>query len=158
MFLLTCSAHVTTMDRPLRPCDPETTTNPFYSYHIHVLFWQTNANSTGAALALRDSFAKEFNVRQDCPIEAKDPAPEQRTICSFGVDMEPAGPFLTAQWSFFIPKGYYRFSETVEFIMQNRGTLDSFIHPNSGCTTKDHSDWSLWGGTKWELDSSIFSS
>ena len=97
-----CTAHVTNMDRPLRPCDP---TNPsFFSYHIHILFWQTNANSTAAALALRDSFAKEFNVQQHCPIEAGDPAPEQHTICYFNPDMEPAGPFLTAQWSFFIPK------------------------------------------------------
>lgn len=35
---------------------------PFLSYHIHTLFWQNNANSTNAALALQDEFAKHFGI------------------------------------------------------------------------------------------------
>ena len=144
--------HVTRLESIADICGPKAI---FESYHIHVLFWPSNSNSTAAAIELRKSFANEFQVTQDCPISPADPAPRQRTICAFPVDMEPKGPFLTGQWSFFIPLDY--FAETTAYIMQHRGTLDSFIHPNSGCTTDDHTTWSLWGGSQWELDTSIFS-
>ena len=35
-----------------------------------------------------------------------------------------------AQWSVFVPKKWYE--QSVEFMMQHRGNLDVFVHPNSG--------------------------
>ena len=37
----------------------------FVSYHIHVLFWQTNKGHTKGALELRTKFMKEFNLFHD---------------------------------------------------------------------------------------------
>ena len=61
-----------------------------------------------------------------------------------------------AQWSVFVPRKYY--TECVEFVMQHRGDLDIFVHPNTGCSTNDHMSTPLWGGNKWEIDTSILSS
>jgi aromatic ring-cleaving dioxygenase len=124
----------------------------------YALTYQNSENSTAMAMDVRERFMAEFRVRNECTVEAGDTAPQQHTICYFTPDTGPAGPFVTAQYSFFIPKGYYRMGETFAWIMQNRGSLDSFVHPNSGCATKDHTEWSLWGGNKWELDASIFHS
>ena len=140
---------------------------PFQSYHIHVLYWPNNTNSTSAAMVLRDQFIESFNVKEVCSEEGvspADPAPQQDEICSFSIDDHPAGPFLTAQYSFFFPakesksKGQGSFDDAVQFFLQRRGNLDVFIHPNSGCTTMDHAHWSVWGGNKWELDVSVLHS
>ena len=126
----------------------------FESFHIHLLFYGTNENETIHSIALKEAFAKEFNVTEDCPISPGDIGYKQKSICSFDTSFESAGPFLTAQWSFFIPKNL--FDDPVKWIMQNRGEFDTLIHPNSGCTTEDHTSWALWGGNKWHLDTNIF--
>lgn len=158
-------SHVTELDmdlyanhRPFIKCDDTKTDNTFFSYHIHVLYWQKSENSTSMAMDLRQRFTDEFQAKE-CPenVDSGDAAPYQHTICWWKPDEQPAGPFLTAQYAFFIPKGYERFGETVHWIMQRRGSLDTFIHPNSGCEKLDHTEWGLWGGNKWELDASIFS-
>ena len=141
----------------LGPIDPniDCSNQPtFESFHIHILFYGTNKNQTMNAIALKEAFAKEFNVKEDCPISPGDIGYKQKSICAFDTQLEGAGPFLTAQWSFFIPKSM--FDAPVKWIMQNRGEFDTLIHPNSGCTTQDHTDWSLWGGDKWHLDTNIF--
>ena len=38
-----------------------------HSYHIHVLFFGNNENSTKNAMNLRDAFIKEFNPNGTCP-------------------------------------------------------------------------------------------
>ena len=134
---------------------------PFISYHIHSLFWPTNNNSISSANNLKSAFGEHFGLSEDndenhCNFEAKDVEPQQTELCFFNTDLEPIGPFLTAQWSVFVPKKYYE--ESVEFVMQHRGELDIFVHPNSGCSTNDHTSAALWGGNKWELDTSILSS
>ena len=132
---------------------------PPQSYHIHIIFYGTNTNSTNDADALKKQFAEEFDVTEDCPISPADLGINQKTICAFATEYEPVGPFLTAQWSFFIPKIIHEevmsfFNKPVQWTMQNRRNFDAFIHPNTGCSTRDHVDWSLWGGNKWALDTS----
>ena len=133
----------------------------FQSYHIHNLFWSSDPLSTNTSLAIREDFIERFGQRdsrsnrifiEDCPMSNSDPAPEQHQICSFGVETEPVGPFLTAQWAFFIPND--RFRQTVTWAMQHghSDTTDTFIHGNSGYSTRDHEDWSLFGGNKWPLN------
>jgi aromatic ring-cleaving dioxygenase len=67
---------------------------------------------------------------------------------------EASGPFLTAQTAVFIPVNLYE--QAVSFMVKNRGRLDVFIHPNSGCGVEDHLLHGLWGGNRWEIDGSIF--
>ena len=135
----------------------------FQSYHIHILFWASDALSINTSLAIREQFIQRFGEQHDsarggimaienCTVSPADPAPEQHSICSFGIDMEPVGPFLTAQYSFFIPND--RFRQTVTWAMQhgNTDTTDVFVHGNSGCSTRDHEDWPLIGGNKWSLN------
>ena len=133
---------------------------PFQSYHLHVLFWGSSESSTSAALALRSQFISDFSNSTSplpsCDILPSDPAPSQLTLCSFGVSYVPSGPFLTAQWSFFIPTDMYFGAMT--WAMQRRGELDVFIHGNSGCSTLDHVRWPLVGGVTWPIDSSVLSS
>lgn len=126
------------------------------NYHIHVLFWQNNKNSTENAVKLKDDFMKEFNLdpTQDiCPFPANS-LPADASMCVFNTSFGPIGPFLTAQWSVFINP--FDYMKTVPWVLQRRGYLDVFIHPNSGCTTEDHIEWSLWSGKKWELDATVF--
>ena len=53
----------------------------------------------------------------------------------------PEGPFLTSQWSVFVP--LESFSQTVSWIMQHRGIYDILVHPNSGCELEDDSWWAF---------------
>lgn len=60
---------------------------PLLSYHIHVLFWQNNQNSTNAALKLQQEFMKEFGLDENdkCQFEAGDIKP-RADLCYFGVN------------------------------------------------------------------------
>jgi len=173
---------------------------PFQSFHIHVMFWPSNTNSTSAAEQLQVLFMKQFQLTYEsntCPFPNSDIAPDFVEICIFKTQNEPAGmhahvkqilylicltlghtgPFLTGQSPYFIPISYYE--KTVSFMVQNRGQLDIFVHPNTGslllyvimifilatllinvfclgCGVHDHLQASFWAGNKWELDISIF--
>ena len=107
------------------------------------------------AMDVRERFMAEFRVRNECTVEAGDTAPQQHTICYFTPDTGPAGPFVTAQYSFFVPRAWL--TKTTTWMVEHRGNLDMLVHPNSGCEVEDHAQWSFWSGTKWELDLSIFS-
>ena len=126
------------------------------SYHIHVLFPPSNALATNAAMDLQRQFMTAFDLTSagNCTMSAGDPAPNA-TMCAFEVDWEPAGPFLTAQYSFFVPVTQYE--AAVSWIVRHRGKLDVLVHPNSGCEVEDHTAWALWAGRPWELDTSVFS-
>ena len=129
---------------------------PLQSWHIHVLFPPSDAARTAAALRLQQQFIEAFGLRgrANCTMSAGDPAPHAR-MCAFEVDWLPAGPFLTAQYSFFVPS--QNLTAAVAWTLRHRGDLDVLVHPNSGCEVEDHTAWALWGGQKWELDTSIFS-
>ena len=129
----------------------------FPSYHIHVIFWSTNPERVALAMDLRQRFIERFNLGgadKQCTILAGDPAPGHE-MCVFEPDMQPAGPFLQAQYSFFIPPALLQ--ETSAWMLQHRGVLDLFIHPNTGCETNDHTKWYTVAGTTWPIDASIFS-
>ena len=138
---------------PSAECDGDNI--DFQSYHIHVLYWQNNQNSTDLALKLRKDFISKFELDETadaCTFSLGEPMPEQKKICIFDVDTEPAGPFVTAQYSFFIPTDF--FQVTTAWSVAHRTVLDIFIHPNSGCSLQDHLHFGMWSGTKWELDPS----
>ena len=130
---------------------------PLESYHIHILFPASDANKTNAALELQLEFMQEFNLvgKHNCTMHAGDPAPLVNDLCAFEIDWEPAGPFPTAQYSFFVPRAWL--TKTTTWMVEHRGNLDMLVHPNSGCEVEDHAQWGFWSGTKWELDLSIFS-
>ena len=60
------------------------------------------------------------------------------------IGFSPEGPFLNAEWGVFIP--LENFERVIEWVMQNRGSYDVLIHPNTGCMIEDHSDWAIWAG------------
>jgi aromatic ring-cleaving dioxygenase len=134
----------------------ETCFNPepakIYSWHIHLLYWQTNEDHTKGAYDIRDKFIAKFKGRL---------GPEctdlfhQSKMCMFEPDIQPVGPFLTAQWSVFLTMD--DFADTVPWIMQHRGDYDILVHPNSGCELEDHSWWAFWGGNPWEINMGAFS-
>ena len=126
------------------------------SYHIHVMIWQNNAVQTAKTMDFQRRFMEHFDLldKENCTFGAGDTAPEQKTICTFEVDWEPAGPFFTAQYSWFIPKADYE--RATAWTKQNRDDLDVLIHPNSGCMVEDHTDWAIWAGKPWQIDPSIF--
>jgi len=124
---------------------------PFLSYHIHILFWQNNANHTAGALTLREKFVTAFKLADVAP--CRDLFFDDN-MCMFETDFEPVGPFVVAQWAVYIlPNDYQR---TVTWMAQNRGNYDMLVHPNSGCETEDHTAWALWGGKSWDIDFTIF--
>jgi aromatic ring-cleaving dioxygenase len=130
---------------------------PVYSHHIHVLFWQNNNDSVNAAFALRAAFMTQFQLTDKdntCDEHKVWNTTHPIPLCMFTPDFpNPEPPFLTSEWAAFVP--LENFQETVLWIMQQRGSLDVLVHPNSGCEINDHRDWPLWGGMKWELDISI---
>ena len=79
----------------------------------------------------------------------------QNYTCTFEPEDDPAGPFVTGQWSIFLTTE--DFEEYVTWITQNREGYDILIHPNSGCEIQDHTTWALWAGKPWEIDETVFS-
>ena len=123
-----------------------------YSYHIHLLYFQENKNHTEGAYRIHQAFKDTFNstLGEDC-----DDLFHNNKSCALSPDLQPAGPFPTAQWSFFVlPEDI---GAMTSWIMQHRGSYSILIHTNSGCEIEDHSDWTLWGGQSWPLDTTIFS-
>jgi hypothetical protein len=68
----------------------------------------------------------------------------------FPTALSAFGPFPVPQWAAFVP--FDRFVDVSLWIMQNRGALDVFIHPNTGFERNDHEDWGIWAGKPWKLD------
>eukprot|EP00040_Diaphanoeca_grandis_P023638 m.128843 g.128843 ORF g.128843 m.128843 type:complete len:178 (+) comp29358_c9_seq3:67-600(+) len=126
------------------------------SWHIHVMFQPKNSTQVRAAMQLQADFIRYFPVpRDNCSFDAGDPQPNRTELCQYEVDWEPAGPFTTAQYSFFVPTRW--FAATVPFMTSRRGFLDVLVHPNSGCEIEDHNQWPMWSGNKWPIVNSAFS-
>ena len=164
IFMITCCCCCcySVIALPLNPHVPhnsscDVTDVPLQSYHIHILFPPTDSSKTQEALILQKQFMVAFGLqgKPNCTMTAGDPAPQQKDICAFDIDWLPAGPFLTAQYSFFIPIPLL--TSATAWTIRHRGSLDVLVHPNSGCEVEDHTEWALWGGSKWEIDTSIFS-
>ena len=87
-----------------------------YSYHIHLLYWQTNKPQIAEAYAIRDLFRAKFQAKlgPDChDLFHND------YNCMLDPDLGPAGPFPAANWSVFVlPENL---QPMMEWMMQNRG-------------------------------------
>lgn len=123
---------------------------PIQSFHVHVLFFQTNQNNTNISLAFYKEALAYFKIDKHCPHLF-----HNDYMCYFYPDMEAAGPFPTAQWAiYFLPEQY---SQVVPYFMQHRDIgYTILVHPNTGAEKNDHSEWALWGGQPWPLDLTIF--
>ena len=104
------------------------------------------------ALKLAAAFKARFNVTTICAGLDHQPG-----LCEFAIDtgLKPgfayAHPFVGPELAFYVPTD--RFTDTVPWMMQNRGSYDVLVHPNSdGCPVEDHANFSFWMGTKWELN------
>lgn len=122
-----------------------------FSWHLHVLFHQRNKAMMEDALRLYQEIADYLGLDANsstCDLSFND------SMCLFKPVTVIEPPFLTGQW------GLYFFTEDLvkvsNWITTNRGTLDTLIHPNSGCDIEDHSWWVIWSGQPWPLDFSIF--
>ena len=126
------------------------------SYHIHVIFWGTNPDRVALAMDLRQRFIERFDLGSEdksCTIRPGDPAPGHE-MCKFEPLMGPGGPWLQANYAFFIPPALLE--ETTAWMLQHRGILDVFIHPNSGCEVNDHTKWNRYAGAKWPINYPFF--
>ena len=157
-FTMAISSHADDGEKmPPHNASCDVTDVPLESYHIHILFSAANASQVQAALKFQLQFMTAYDLlgKANCTMTAGDPAAWATEICAFEIDWQPAGPFLTAQYSFFIPKKDVL--STIAWSVRHRGGLDVLLHPNSGCEVEDHTKWALWGGKKLQLDTSIFS-
>lgn len=149
---LVANAHPThyKVDRNASCYDPEPA--KIYSWHVHLLYWNTNVNNTAGAYVIREKFIAEFKDRlgPQCTDLF-----DQNQMCMFAPDIQADGPFLTAQWAVFLKNE--DFADIVPWFMQHRGNYDILVHPNSGCELEDHSWWCMWGGNPWEIDLSVMS-
>ena len=148
-----CDAHPTKYRMPSNFSLATDGLPPFLSYHVHVLFWPSNSTSVAEALSLKKEFETEFGLLNEKPCEG---LLHQGRMCMYDATDGPDGPFLTAEWAVFILPEH--FPKVVPWFMQRRGRHDLLVHPNSGFETADHILWALWGGTPWEIDTSIFHS
>merc|ERR1712232_291306 len=125
---------------------------PFQSYHIHVLYWPDaeSIHDAPGALKLREAFIDRFDLQREANCTG---LADQGRLCMIPLDEKPgfgfSHPFPVPNWAAYVP--LERFPDTVSWIMQNRGVYDVLVHPNSACMINDHRDWTVWGGSKWEL-------
>ena len=127
------------------------------SYHIHVIFWYTNPERVKMAMDLRQRFMERFDLgtpEDNCTMRPGDPAPGH-DMCVFKPHTKAIqnGPFLQGDFAIFIPPALLQ--ETSAWMLQHRGILDVFIHPNSGCEVNDHTKWNTYAGVKWPIDTTI---
>eukprot|EP01060_Flectonema_neradi_P002218 TRINITY_DN1134_c2_g1_i2.p1 TRINITY_DN1134_c2_g1~~TRINITY_DN1134_c2_g1_i2.p1 ORF type:complete len:255 (+),score=40.32 TRINITY_DN1134_c2_g1_i2:47-811(+) len=124
----------------------------YWSYHIHVLYWQHDQNSVDEAMALQNKFIKAFNIDPKAACDDSESTHGvEPALCIVDRDEDhPYCPFLTTEWAAFVPP--QNLSAMIPFFTQNRGNLDVLVHPNSGCEVWDHLTWPMWSGNKWELD------
>eukprot|EP01064_Diplonema_japonicum_P023079 TRINITY_DN33535_c0_g1_i1.p1 TRINITY_DN33535_c0_g1~~TRINITY_DN33535_c0_g1_i1.p1 ORF type:complete len:256 (+),score=48.86 TRINITY_DN33535_c0_g1_i1:51-818(+) len=126
----------------------------YYSYHIHVLYWQHDTASVAESMALQQKFISTFNIDPKAPCDDSETTHGvEPALCIVDRDEDHAYcPFLTTEWAAFVPPA--NLSAMIPFFTQNRGNLDVLVHSNSGCEVWDHLSWPMWSGNKWELDGS----
>jgi len=103
--------------------DPQT--SAVASWHAHVYF---DATSRDAAHALRERIAARFAGQME--------------LGRF--HERPVGPH--PQWSYQIAFTPERFAEIATWLTLHHGTLDVFLHPNTGDSLRDHRDCAMWIG------------
>jgi aromatic ring-cleaving dioxygenase len=101
------------------------------SWHAHVYF---DAAGRAAAQEFREAVTAHFG----------------NAIEMGRFHERPVGPH--PQWSYQIAFAPSRFAEVVSWLALNRGTLDVFVHPNTGDELGDHRDRAIWLGRSYELN------
>ncbi len=101
------------------------------SWHAHVYF---GAVTRDAAWDLREVVARELSSRVE--------------IGRF--HEKPVGPHPV--WTYQLAFDAAEFAHVVGWLSLNHGSLDVFIHPNTGDALSDHRDGALWLGKSYELN------
>jgi len=127
---------------------------PIWSYHIHCLFVSNDMSRTKIAMNLYERFQTQFNLTRSSLCTSTF---NEKRLCMFDFEVvqDVDSPFVSGNWAVFVPIPW--FDTTVRWVMQNRGDLDIFIHPNSGAEVSDHMNRALWGGRTWPINTSAFS-
>jgi DOPA 4,5-dioxygenase len=107
------------------------------SWHAHVYF---DSGSRSKAWALRETIEVELA--------------SQAEIGRF--HEKPVGPH--PMWSYQLAFSPTHFSQVISWLVLNHGTLDVFVHPNTGDELSDHRDSALWLGKSHELNLAAFGS
>ncbi len=101
------------------------------SWHAHVYF---DADSRDAAREFREAITAQFGDRV-----------EMGRFHERAVGPHP-------RWSYRIAFAPALFSDFLGWLTLNHGTLDVFVHPNTGNELRDHRDSALWLGKSHTLD------
>jgi aromatic ring-cleaving dioxygenase len=116
------------------PSDPIT----YYSWHIHVYFFQEDQNVTNRCLSLRQEFLDHFRV------------PICTGNCFFGLPFDNCtqgmcawhpfyvvdGPHPIGQWGIFLPNE--NLAQTLMWLSANHGEFNVLFHPNTGLMVGDN--------------------
>lgn len=100
-------------------------------WHAHVYF---DAGSREAAWSFREAIVARFGD----------------SVAMGRFHERPVGPH--PMWSYQIAFGPPRFPEVVSWLALNHGTLDVFVHPNTGNELEDHRDRAVWLGRSYTLN------
>lgn len=107
-----------------------TVSSPVTSWHAHVYF---NASTRDIAWKLREEIASRLG----------------NTLQIGRFHEKTVGPH--PQWSYQLAFEPGQFAAIVEWLTLNHGSLDIFIHPNTGDALRDHRDAAIWIGHSHEL-------
>lgn len=66
----------------------------------------------------------------------------------------PVGPH--PMWSYQLEIATDHFAQAMGWLVLNHGTLDVFVHPNTGDPLRDHRDAAVWIGSSQVLKLSVF--
>ena len=126
------------------------------SFHIHITYTVFHQSVIDEAMALREKTREAFKtyLGPDC-----DGRYDYGYLCmiadhDFNTTLE-GGPFVSGEWSMFVPVPYYQL--VVPWMFQHRGNFSLIVHPNTGYEYEDHTIWAMWAGEPWPLDLTIFS-
>ena len=102
-----------------------------HGWHAHVYF---EASSREAAWTLRETIGIELADR----------------VQMGRFHEKPVGPH--PMWSYQLAFAPADFSHVVGWLALNHGTLDVFVHPNTGDELRNHRDCALWLGKSHALN------
>ena len=126
------------------------TVDEILSYHLHIVFLNSNTESTVAAFALGGAFEARFaalGASDECPFHHTDPSAEgyknMTAMCKFSHVNDGDGEFVfvAANYAYFVPPSLL--GEATAFAMWAQHDyvgdyVSLFLHQNSGCQDRDH--------------------
>jgi aromatic ring-cleaving dioxygenase len=126
------------------------------SWHVHILYMLNEPSSVKAAMALRRRAQDEFSAYLGADCDGRYDYARLCMITDHDLfnDTLSGGPFVSGEWSIFVPVPY--FSLVVPWFALNHGNLSLLTHPNTGFEYEDHSDYAQWAGMVWPINLAIF--